>query len=424
MNLSWRLLIHWSSVSSSSSPPGLLPAQVTRMSTCPSASMAAFMVLSTSAWTLMSPANGSTLPPVASLSSSAAVVRRSSSRAVMATSHPSSARMRVVSRPIPLLPPVTTAFRPAKPRSISVLSLPACSLDDEELIRVRHVRQELAAIARDGHDVLDLKAVGAGGQEAGLGSEHHVRLDLGVAVAPDVGLLVDEEPDAVPDEAHRLPAQLPELVRDAGVDLRAARPAMDRLPDQVSAAHDVRPDLLGARGALLHDGRAADAGVVAVESAEHLEPDQVAPPQLAQRRTHVRELAALAAPENEPLEVLGPVREEVRGDGAGEVHLRVARVDALERLLDRPVRDAGEAPHQVDLARRLPEPQAVEDRVRGAPVHPREQLNESLHVAHRQVVRLDADACALEPLVAQQSGEHRHRVLGELLPHLHVHVRL
>src|SRR6185436_16134524 len=107
--------------------------------------------------------------------------------------------------------------------------------------------------------------------------------------------LVDEEADAVPHEAHRFPAQLAEPVRYAPVDVRPARSVPDRLEDDVAAADDVRPDLLGARGRLADHGRAADTGVVAAQHAEHLEPDEIAPPQLARRRADIRELAALAA---------------------------------------------------------------------------------------------------------------------------------
>src|SRR5215217_3588485 len=266
MNFSWRLLIHCSSVSSSSRPPGLLPAHVMRMSTCPSAAMAAFMVRSTSAWTLMSPANGSTLPPVASLSSCAALVRRPSSRAVMATSHPSSARIRAVSRPMPLLPPVTIAFKPVSPRSIFLaFRRPTRSVDYEQFVRVGHVRQKVDPVLSHRHDVLYLKSIGARDEQHGLGAQHHPRLDLGIAVAPDVGLLVHEEADPVPYEAHRLPAELPEAIRDAAVDLRAARPGPDGLEDEIAARRDVRPDLLGARGRLADHGRPADPGVVAVQ---------------------------------------------------------------------------------------------------------------------------------------------------------------
>ena len=65
MNFRFRLDIHWSSVRSSSKPPGELPAQVTRMSMGPSRSSAAATQRSTSGVTLMSPASASTRRPVA-----------------------------------------------------------------------------------------------------------------------------------------------------------------------------------------------------------------------------------------------------------------------------------------------------------------------------------------------------------------------
>src|SRR6185295_19350419 len=367
MNFSCRLLSHWSSVSPSRRPPGLLPAHVTRMSTCPSASIAPAIVRSTSSWTPMSPGNGSTVPPVASLSSAATLVRRSPSRAVMATSQPSSARIRAVSRPIPLLPPVTIAFEPANPRSISLLCSPARSLDYEQFVCIRHVRQEVESILIHRDDVLYLKSVGTRYEQHGIGAEDHAGLEAGVAISPYVGLLVDEEADAVAHEAHGIPAQFPEPLRDAAVDLRAARAATNRPEDEVAAIHDACPDLLGARGWLADHGGAADSGVVSAEHAEHLQADEVSWPELAHGRADVGKLAALATAEDEPLEVVRPVGEELRRHGAGQVHLGVARMDALERLLDRPVGDPGEAAHELDLTRRLREPQAVEERVRRPP---------------------------------------------------------
>src|SRR5512138_2357963 len=44
-------------------------------------------------------------------------------RAITATLAPSAARVVAIARPIPLLPPVTTAVAPAKPRSIALPSV-------------------------------------------------------------------------------------------------------------------------------------------------------------------------------------------------------------------------------------------------------------------------------------------------------------
>ena len=118
MNFRFRLASHCSSVSSSSRPPGELPAQVTSTSIAPNRSSVASTVRSTSSITLMSPAKPTTSPPVSSHSSRAASSRRSASRAVMATRQPSRASCRATSRPMPMLAPVTNAALPCSPRSI------------------------------------------------------------------------------------------------------------------------------------------------------------------------------------------------------------------------------------------------------------------------------------------------------------------
>src|SRR5690242_10546006 len=117
MNLRLRLDIHCSSVRSSSRPPGELPAQVTRMSILPKRSR----VTSTQRWTcsvtLMSPASGSTVRPVAAAIFSAAASSGPAVLAVMTTSQPSRARNSATQRPMPLLAPVTKATLPSSRRS-------------------------------------------------------------------------------------------------------------------------------------------------------------------------------------------------------------------------------------------------------------------------------------------------------------------
>src|SRR5690242_10930251 len=117
MNLRFRLDIHWSSVRSSSSPPGELPAQVTRMSIFPNRASVASTHRCTSAVTLMSPAMGTTSRPVAAQISLAAFCSGSALRAVITTSAPSRARSSATARPMPLLAPVTKATLPPSCRS-------------------------------------------------------------------------------------------------------------------------------------------------------------------------------------------------------------------------------------------------------------------------------------------------------------------
>src|SRR5262249_30169242 len=117
MNLRLRLDIHWSSVRSSSNPPGELPAQVTRMSIFPKRASVASTQRWTSAMTLMSPAIGTMACPVAAAICFAAVSSGSAVPAVMATSAPSCARCSATARPMPLLAPVTKATFPPSCRS-------------------------------------------------------------------------------------------------------------------------------------------------------------------------------------------------------------------------------------------------------------------------------------------------------------------
>src|SRR5579862_1422474 len=122
MYFRFRLDIYLSSVRSSSSPPGELPAQVTRMSMAPNRSRVTSTQRWTSAITLMSPASGSTARPVSAAIFSAADSSGSAFRAVMTTSAPSRARNSATQRPMPLLAPVTKATFPSSCRSTATPS--------------------------------------------------------------------------------------------------------------------------------------------------------------------------------------------------------------------------------------------------------------------------------------------------------------
>src|SRR5918997_1084791 len=118
MNFRLRLLNHSSSVRSSSSPPGELPAQVMRMSIFPRESTVSETARSTSSGLLMPPAMGTTFWPVAPEISCAVCSSSSWPRAVITTVAPSSERTLAHSLPMPLLPPVINATFPSSPRSM------------------------------------------------------------------------------------------------------------------------------------------------------------------------------------------------------------------------------------------------------------------------------------------------------------------
>src|SRR5918997_3884988 len=123
MNFKLRLLNHSSSVRFSSSPPGELPAQVTRMSILPKESTVSATARSTSSGLLMSPAIGIIFWPVLSESSRAVSSSNSFPRAVTTTVHPSSASTRAHSLPMPLLAPVMNATEPSRSRFIPSSSI-------------------------------------------------------------------------------------------------------------------------------------------------------------------------------------------------------------------------------------------------------------------------------------------------------------
>src|SRR5437879_3229384 len=117
MNLRLRLDSHCSSVSSSSRPPGELPAQVTRMSIFPNLSRVWSTQRATSSGRLMSPARGTIVRPDSCSISRAAASSGPAVRAVMTTSAPSPASCRATCRPMPLLAPVTKATLSVSSRS-------------------------------------------------------------------------------------------------------------------------------------------------------------------------------------------------------------------------------------------------------------------------------------------------------------------
>src|SRR6187402_344668 len=78
----------------------------------------------TSSRRLKSPGTTSTRRPVARSISAAASFSAASSREQMATRAPSAARVRATARPMPLLPPVTSAVLPSSPRSMTWLLSP------------------------------------------------------------------------------------------------------------------------------------------------------------------------------------------------------------------------------------------------------------------------------------------------------------
>src|SRR5919107_483193 len=118
MNFRFRLLNHSSSVRFSRSPPGELPAQVTRMSILPKVSTVSATARSTSSGLLMSPAIDIIFWPVLSESPRAVSSSNSFPRAVTTTVQPSSASTRAHSLPMPLLAPVIKATEPSSSRFI------------------------------------------------------------------------------------------------------------------------------------------------------------------------------------------------------------------------------------------------------------------------------------------------------------------
>src|SRR6266508_191582 len=119
MNLSWSAFCQSSSVRSRISPPGAAPALLTRTSIRPKRDTVASTIRWTSSGRVRSPATPNTSDPVAFPRYWAASSRDALLRAQIATRTPSWARPRATALPMPLLPPVTSATCPFKPRSIA-----------------------------------------------------------------------------------------------------------------------------------------------------------------------------------------------------------------------------------------------------------------------------------------------------------------
>src|SRR5438132_7924551 len=119
MNFKLRLESQCSSVSSSSRPPGELPAQVTRMSIWPKRPRVSFTQRSTSSALLVSPASATMVRPVLAAISLATCANGPAVLAVITMSAPSEASCSATALPMPLLAPVTNAILPVNPRSMT-----------------------------------------------------------------------------------------------------------------------------------------------------------------------------------------------------------------------------------------------------------------------------------------------------------------
>src|SRR2546428_1583876 len=119
MNLSWSAFCQSSSVRSRISPPGAAPALLTRTSIRPKRETVASTIRWTSSGRGGSPGAPNPSAPVALASSWAASSSEALLGAQIATRPPSWARPRATALPMPLLPPVTSATCPFKPRSIA-----------------------------------------------------------------------------------------------------------------------------------------------------------------------------------------------------------------------------------------------------------------------------------------------------------------
>ncbi|CAM5697174.1 hypothetical protein SVIOM74S_03300 [Streptomyces violarus] len=102
-----------SSVSSSIGGRTLIPALLTRMSGSPKASTARSAAVRTPSRVLRSALTQAARQPSA-VSSSTVAISPASPRATTTTLAPARARARVMARPMPELPPVTTATRPCR----------------------------------------------------------------------------------------------------------------------------------------------------------------------------------------------------------------------------------------------------------------------------------------------------------------------
>src|SRR5260221_2164077 len=289
MNFRFRLAIHCSSVRSSRTPPGELPAHVTRMSMRPNFFSVALTHRSTSSLLLMSPAMPMTSVPLIAAISLAATCSGSSLRAVRTTFAPSLASPSATARPIPLLAPVTKATLSLRLRSMGEFCSPQVTSRAEaravqlahsvarQLVELEHalgafVRREQAMRVRDQGGLVESRSIlhhhPGSHLLAPLGAGHpgHGRLsDRGMLLERELDLAwVDVEP---PGDDHVLrPASDGEgacrLVE--GADVAGAKPAVrperrwrGRIVSPVAAEH-LRPaqlDLAVVRQSHLHPGQ-------------------------------------------------------------------------------------------------------------------------------------------------------------------------
>ncbi len=112
-------------------PEYICPALLTRMATPPSFCLAVSIIFAMSDSLVMSATTAWTSPPVFLANSSRACSSFFWLRPVISTRTPSSRNWRAVSKPMPLLPPVTIARRPLIPRSIVYSPVDAFRLNIE-----------------------------------------------------------------------------------------------------------------------------------------------------------------------------------------------------------------------------------------------------------------------------------------------------
>src|ERR1041384_4855959 len=89
---------------------------------------------------------------------------------------------------------------------VSMRSIFIDSADGEQLVRVRPIRQELAAVFGDDEHVFVLHSESSRDVDQRLDSNDHPLPERLVAVAAEIGLFVEREADPVADEAERLEA--------------------------------------------------------------------------------------------------------------------------------------------------------------------------------------------------------------------------
>src|SRR5436190_11920975 len=129
----------------SRAPPGIAPAQLTRMSTCAQSRAKASRALrsdKSTGWF-------STRTPKRATRSAAARFRSSPLRAARCRLTPSRASSSAIAKPMPLLPPVMAAVRPFNPKSMCSAPYLARGLDDQgKLGKLLVFRQQISLQGR------------------------------------------------------------------------------------------------------------------------------------------------------------------------------------------------------------------------------------------------------------------------------------